>query len=101
MTLPNSLCILQLALAWLLTTDLAWLVAAVALELLVLFCLGFAVGFIISLSCVCCMFVLRAVNALVGPAFFFVGRMALNAVFVHGRASGMAGALNSHFKRRD
>ena len=70
MTLPNSLCILQLALAWLLTTDLAWLVAAVALELVAFLFLGFAVGFIISLSCVCCMFVLRAVNALVGPTFF-------------------------------
>jgi len=80
MTLPNSLCILQLALAWLLTTDLAWLVAAVALELLAFLFLGFAVGFIISLSCVCCMFVLRAVNALVGPAFCRGGRMALNVV---------------------
>ena len=81
MTLPNSLCILQLALAWLLTTDLAWLLAAVALELLAFLFLGFAVGFIIGLSCVCCMFVLRAVNALVGPTFCWGGRMALNAFF--------------------
>jgi len=100
MTLPNSLCILQLALAWLLTTDLAWLVAAVALELLAFLFLGFAVGFIISLSCVCCMFVLRAVNALVGPAFF-LGPHGSQCSFVPGRASGMAGALNSNIKRQD
>ncbi len=100
MTLPNSLCILQLALAWLLTTDLAWLLAAVALELLAFLFLGFAVGFLISLSCVCCMFVLRAVNALVGPAFC-LGRMALNAVLFPGRASGMPGAPNSNIKRQD
>jgi hypothetical protein len=100
MTLPNSLCILQLALAWLLTTDLAWLVAAVALELLAFLFLGFAVGFIISLSCVCCMFVLRAVNALVGPAFFFWPHGS-QCSFFPGRASGMAGALNSHIKRQD
>ena len=66
----GCLCILQLALAWLLTTDLAWLLAAVALELLAFLFLGFAVGFVISVCCVCCMFVLRVVNALVGPAFF-------------------------------
>ena len=96
----NSLCILQLALAWLLTTDLAWLVVAMALELLAFF-LGFAVGFIISLSCVCCMFVLRAVNALVvGPAFF-LGPHGSQCSFVPGRASGMAGALNSNSKRQD
>ncbi len=101
MTLPNSLCILQLALAWLLTTDLAWLLAAVALELLACLFLGFAVGFIISLSCVCCMFVLRAVNALVGPAFFLGPHGSQCSCLFPGRASGMAGALDSNIKRQD